>query len=260
MGKFYESLKNLAVKYKFMDELLSKNIFIKIFYILAEIDFKKKLAKCKKLEDYIHLALNYTFSPIKTLPPMIVITALQREYEIKEFSKIILKMKAKNILEIGTANGGTLFLLSRFSDPNALIMTMDLPESFFFRGFDFKIRRFYKSFASHQQKIALINGDSHDISSLQKLNEFLYHEKLDILFIDGDHSYEGVKKDFEMYSPLVREEGLIVFHDIVVVPPEIEKANGVHQFWNEIKKNFEYKEIVEDWEQGWGGIGVMRKS
>jgi hypothetical protein len=30
---------------------------------------------------------------------------------------------------------------------------------------------------------------------------------VDFLFIDGDHTYEGVKKDFEMYSPLVRREG-----------------------------------------------------
>jgi len=33
--------------------------------------------------------------------------------------------------------------------------------------------------------------------------------KLDFLFIDGDHSYEGVRRDFEMYSPLVREGGII---------------------------------------------------
>ena len=39
-------------------------------------------------------------------------------------------------------------------------------------------------------------------------------EKLDFLFIDGDHSYDGVKADFEMYAPMVRPGGLIAFHDI----------------------------------------------
>jgi hypothetical protein len=37
--------------------------------------------------------------------------------------------------------------------------------------------------------------------------------KIDFLFIDGDHSYEGVKLDFELYSKLLNENGVIVIHD-----------------------------------------------
>lgn len=37
--------------------------------------------------------------------------------------------------------------------------------------------------------------------------------KIDLLFIDGDHSYEGVKQDFELYSKLLSENGVIVLHD-----------------------------------------------
>jgi hypothetical protein len=29
-------------------------------------------------------------------------------------------------------------------------------------------------------------------------------ERVDFIFIDGDHTYEGVKRDFEMHSPLMR--------------------------------------------------------
>jgi predicted O-methyltransferase YrrM len=36
---------------------------------------------------------------------------------------------------------------------------------------------------------------------------------IDLLFIDGDHSYEGVKRDWELFAPRVREFGLVVFHD-----------------------------------------------
>jgi hypothetical protein len=36
---------------------------------------------------------------------------------------------------------------------------------------------------------------------------------IDLLFIDGDHSYEGVKKDFELYSKLLSDKGLIILHD-----------------------------------------------
>jgi hypothetical protein len=37
--------------------------------------------------------------------------------------------------------------------------------------------------------------------------------KIDFLFIDGDHSYEGVKKDFELYSTILSEKGIIMLHD-----------------------------------------------
>ena len=37
--------------------------------------------------------------------------------------------------------------------------------------------------------------------------------KIDVLFIDGDHSYEGVKSDFELYSTILSEKGIIILHD-----------------------------------------------
>jgi hypothetical protein len=37
--------------------------------------------------------------------------------------------------------------------------------------------------------------------------------KIDFLFIDGDHSYEGVKKDFDLYSKIISDNGTIVLHD-----------------------------------------------
>ena len=37
--------------------------------------------------------------------------------------------------------------------------------------------------------------------------------KIDFLFIDGDHSYEGVKKDFDLYSTILSENGIILIHD-----------------------------------------------
>jgi hypothetical protein len=37
--------------------------------------------------------------------------------------------------------------------------------------------------------------------------------KIDYLHIDGEHSYEGVKKDFELYSTIMSENGIITIHD-----------------------------------------------
>lgn len=38
-------------------------------------------------------------------------------------------------------------------------------------------------------------------------------KRLDVLFIDGDHSYEGVKADWETYRPLLGPGSIVVFHD-----------------------------------------------
>lgn len=64
---------------------------------------------------------------------------------------------------------------------------------------------------------------------------------VDFAFIDGDHTYEGVKADFLNYGNLVRPGGVIAFHDILPVSefPDIQ----VFRFWQEIKDDFNTKEL-----------------
>ena len=53
-----------------------------------------------------------------------------------------------------------------------------------------------------------------DTSERAFYNFFVLEDiKIDLLFIDGDHSYEGVKKDFELYSQLLTPNGIIIIHD-----------------------------------------------
>jgi predicted O-methyltransferase YrrM len=82
---------------------------------------------------------------------------------------------------------------------------------------------------------------------------------IDLLMIDGDHRYAAVRRDWNLYSPLVKKNGLIVFHDILFHPKVPECR--VHRLWNEIKHKYRYKEFVDrnddrGWGQ-WGGIGVL---
>jgi len=96
----------------------------------------------------------------------------------------------------------------------------------------------------------LIRGDSHDSRTLERVKKILGGEELDFLFIDGDHTYEGVRRDFEMYSPLVRRGGVVAFHDVVPGSPEY--VGGVPRFWNEIKSKYNYLEVVKRLEPGLG--------
>ncbi len=113
----------------------------------------------------------------------------------------------------------------------------------------------YRSFARERQQIEIVRADSHAPATLEKVRHLLGDRKLDLLFIDGDHSYNGVKKDFEMYSTLVAPDGVIGFHDIVDGPETY--VGGVPKFWRELKASRPHIEIVNDWKQGGWGIGLL---
>jgi predicted O-methyltransferase YrrM len=89
------------------------------------------------------------------------------------------------------------------------------------------------------QRLELIRDDSHDPAVRSRVAGLVGDGGLDFLFIDGDHSYEGVKRDFEMYGPLVKPSGLIAFHDIVL-------GSDVRKFWDEVKVGRGYREIRDD--------------
>ena len=180
---------------------------------------------------------------------------MQVKWEIERLSYILRDLRPKYLLEIGTARGGTLFLWTRLARDDALIISIDLPKGSFGGGYPLLKGFAYKFFAKRKQKIVLIRGDSHDSRTLKKVKEILAGRKLDFLFIDGDHTYEGVKKDYEMYSSLVRKAGIIAFHDIVPHPSKTRCE--VSKFWNEIKTRYNYTEIVKDQTQKWAGIGII---
>lgn len=54
-------------------------------------------------------------------------------------------------------------------------------------------------------------------------------EKFSFIFIDGDHSYEGVSEDCNLWLPHLEKNGVIIFHDY--------KHPPIHKFCNELKQN-----------------------
>jgi len=185
-----------------------------------------------------------------------LVRPMQVRSEIEALFNILRARKPRFILEIGTAfTGGTLFILSRAASRDATIISCDLGFGKFGGGYPVWKIPFFKSFASHEQEIILVRADSHAMPTLMQIKSFLKGNELDVLFIDGDHTYDGVRKDFLMYSPLVKKTGLIIFHDIV--PNTSDNCCKVSQFWQEIKISNGYREIVQDWNQGGFGLGLI---
>lgn len=180
----------------------------------------------------------------------------QKKSEIVPLLNSVAEKQPKYICEIGSALGGTLFLLATAARPDATIVSIDLQ-------LPIARSKVYEHFSRGSQRLHQIRGNSHSPEVMNRLRSLLDGQSLDLLFIDGDHSYEGVKHDFEMFSPLVRAGGLIAFHDIV--PDYLTRygtdtgnyAGGVPQFWATLKNDYRHWEFIEDPEQDGFGIGLM---
>lgn len=207
----------------------------------------------KAVLDLVDMSFNFEYRQRFCRSWIIHMKPLQVKSEVTEFFRVVKRLNPKTIVEIGTANGGTLFLFANVANPE-IIISIDLPHGSFGGGYSFGKIPLYKSLGK-KGVTKLIKANSHSNSTFNKLKKGLENRQVDILFIDGDHTYEGVSKDFQMYSPLVKKGGIVAFHDIVIH----DKSSGceVSKFWKEIKKSYRHEEILEDVNQKWAGIGVL---
>jgi predicted O-methyltransferase YrrM len=174
--------------------------------------------------------------------------------EIIRLGELLKISKPMRSLEIGTNYGGTLFLLCALSPPHAKIISVDLKNGPFGGGYPRRKIPLFRRFPKAEQKLHLIRANSHSEETKQRVVRILGGERLDYLFLDGDHTYSGVQRDFQMYAPLVRSGGMVAFHDIVTYNHETKCQ--VPGFWAEIKHHYQHQEIIESPSGGSPPIGV----
>ncbi|MCW4025664.1 MAG: class I SAM-dependent methyltransferase [Candidatus Bathyarchaeota archaeon] len=240
-------LRKVILRFLFMPALQG---FFESLSLHTADHLKKEADQCTSIEEFVDLAFKFTRYILLNIAP------LQIKKEFASLLKILEKNKPQYVLELGTARGGALFLLARIAKPNATIISVDLPQGEYGGVWypNWKMM-LYRSFAIDQQKLYLVRKDSHARSTVDLIKTLLNQQKLDFIFIDADHTYEGVKNDFYAYSPLVRKGGLIAFHDICAGPQEL--VGGVSKFWNEIKPIYKHQEIVASSNQKGFGIGII---
>ena len=83
------------------------------------------------------------------------------------------------------------------------------------------------------KNLTLICGDSTSERVQKKANML---GPYDLIFIDANHAYEFVKKDFENALKMISPNGIIAMHDIFAP-----SAPGVGKFWKEIEATEEYQ-------------------
>ena len=150
--------------------------------------------------------------------------------------------KIRNFLEVGFSAGQNNSLLHKFFNFDHIV------------GLD--------NFSSHintsalhanlrHKNLTLAIGDSTSKRVIDLVNKM---GKYDLIFIDANHTYEYVKKDFENFKPFLEEGGVIGFHDV-----DCPDWRGINKFWKELEATGKYsmQTFVERGYRLQYGIGML---
>ncbi len=138
-------------------------------------------------------------------------------YESYLIASLVKLLRPKRLFEFGTFEGRTTLQLALNSPEDALIYTVDLPDN----PLPTRYTRAYPDEASRRagpvghcysccpeaSKIRQVLGDSATLDYSE------VEGKIDFIFVDGDHSYDYVRRDSENAFKMLSPTGLILWHD-----------------------------------------------
>ena len=108
-------------------------------------------------------------------------------------------------VEIGCYAGGSACLV--LQRPNTNVISIDLGQPIPKSTVHYNVSKLNK----FKNNYNYLEGNSQTYEMLNMLKELI--TEIDVLFIDGDHSYQGVINDFILYEGLVKKGGYIIFDD-----------------------------------------------
>jgi predicted O-methyltransferase YrrM len=179
-----------------------KNKLLSIFEVLDE-----HIAKCKKennlvlehdgyIEKGFSLGDTQRYNNLQIGLPFVI---QQVKEEIQEFVNVLLNSGLnENVLEIGLGRYGSTHILWREIFNNVVTLECN----------NFRIKD-CANFTDGRSTFICCDSNNPDIVKI------LPHITYDLLFIDGAHDYNSIKKDYLNFSSLVRKGGIIAFHDVL---------------------------------------------
>jgi len=140
----------------------------------------------------------------------------------KEITSLILFLDGhkpyKNFLEVGSAAGGNTYILNKyFNFEKVVIVDDNKHEKWQLRSAILKDIDRVEYIGDSQSK------EAHDFVVNMNI-------KFDVMFIDADHSYEGVKNDTHSYIEFLKSGGYVIYHDTVYM-------ETITKWVNEMKDN-----------------------
>ena len=116
----------------------------------------------------------------------------------------------KRLVEIGVWHGVTTKLLRNAMAPDGLLLGVDpYPKG----RFGFSVQRVIAQREIARATVGTVEWQRLTGVEAARLYAASKRPPVDFIFIDGDHSYEGLQGDWEAWSPLVAPQGIIALHD-----------------------------------------------
>ena len=154
----------------------------------------------------------------ETYPHLIKESALLAKYPEEYLSDLLNRLRPKRIVEVGTYKGVTTNFLASFPFVKQVI-TIDV------KGHP-ECEMLWSKFGVKQKINRLVVKN--DTEKQHWVNKFEGKEGFDLVFIDGDHSYSGVKFDFELLKDKTK---YVLFHDFCYTHPSVMKIIKENSKW-----------------------------
>lgn len=159
----------------------------------------------------------------------------------------------RRYLEIGARHGDTFFEIAKSMPKGSLAVAVDLPGGPWGKSSSHpSLMQAASELVGHGITAKVIIGDSTSQAVIEKI---LHFKHFDLIMIDGDHRYEGVRLDWENYRDIGSH---IAFHDIVGDGLRDKKTGfqvDVPRLWCEIRADHRHVEFIHHGSQM--GIGVV---
>lgn len=189
----------------------------------------------------------------------------QRPAELASLIQFFLDKKAAGekleyYAEIGACSGGTTYAINEFLKFKELLVIDDGGAE----SIDFYVNQRGDQLRGQNLKtiprIELI-GHSADSRVVDMAMHIASKQQYDILFIDGDHSYEGVKNDTLNYLDLVRSGGYFVFHDTNHIEGIFRWLTEINSYLPQLKmiESFCFRDPYTDKYENGIGLTVYQK-
>ncbi|MHB8410266.1 MAG: class I SAM-dependent methyltransferase [Acidiferrobacterales bacterium] len=145
----------------------------------------------------------------------------QNAYELQQLCNFIKEADIRTYLELGIAQGYLLRFMKDEMKLKVKGVTLD-------------------KYPTHEG-LDVTYGKSQDIEIA---------DSYDMIFVDGDHSYEAVKTDYEKFKGKC---SFMAFHDIC----GHRACEGVKKLWSEIKDKYEHWSLIAENKEQQSGIGII---
>jgi len=172
---------------------------------------------------------------------------LQHEAEFAAFIDVIHELDVQSYLEIGSKFGGSLWRIGMAMPKGSACVFIDLPRREGASSY-YSMHGVIRRLSGEGRSCTAIWGDS---TSLGVIAQARQKGPYDLVFIDCNHTYDFVRRDWVNYRPMASKA--IAFHDVAL------QSSGVPRLWDEIRADgrYRYHEIKLDPAGTENGIGIV---